>query len=145
MTNSPWAKTVVASPVKPMQGAAARKPSSTDRIGGLELDARAQEERDGRAVTMEARRRVRPASHADTPLGERLPMREAELKARDTGAPDIGDDYYAIAVYGIPRGALTDDSKERQDELKKLAALKREGKKDLRPTEWTYCCARAGR
>ena len=36
-------------------------------------------------------------------------MREAELKARDIGAPDVSDDFYAIAVYGIPRGAVTDD------------------------------------
>ena len=57
-----------------------------------------------------------------------------ELKARDTGAPDVADDFYAIAVYGIPRGTITDDSKERQDELKKLAVLKRDGKKDLKPT-----------
>jgi hypothetical protein len=46
----------------------------------------------------------------------------------------VGDGFYAIAVYGIPRGMVTDDSKQRQDELKKLAVLKREGKKDLRPT-----------
>jgi hypothetical protein len=61
------------------------------------------------------------------------PVREAELKARDTGAPDVADDFYAIAVYGIPRGTIADDTKERQDELKKLAVLKREGKRDLNP------------
>jgi hypothetical protein len=61
-------------------------------------------------------------------------MREAELKARDIGAPDVADDFYAIAVYGIPRGMIADDSKQTQDELKRLAVLKREGKKDLKPT-----------
>jgi hypothetical protein len=61
-------------------------------------------------------------------------MREAELKARDIGAPDVADEFYAIAVYGIPRGAVTDDSKERQDELKKLAVIKRQGKKDVKPS-----------
>ena len=62
-------------------------------------------------------------------------MREAELKARDVTAPTLDDeDHYAIAVYGIPRGLLRDDSKIMAEDLKRQALLKREGKKDTKPS-----------
>jgi len=137
MTNSPWAKTVVATPIKP-DGREQQPGSHRARIGigGFGI-GRSRPGGTGRQGGDDGGKPANPDQPATLTLRweSALPMREAELKARDTGAPDIGDDYYAIAVYGIPRGALTDDSKERQDELKKLAALKREGKKDLRPTQ----------
>ncbi len=133
MTNSPWAKSVVATPVKP-SGKAGEPETHRGRIGiggfgiGRSGGGRHGGNDEGKAAT--------PDQPATLTLRweSAQPMREAELKARDIGAPDVGDDFYAIAVYGIPRGAITDDSKERQDELKRLAALKREGKKDLKPT-----------
>jgi len=131
MTNSPWAKTVVATPVKP--DGKEQQPGSHRGgigIGGFGIG------RSRRQGSNDGGKPANPDQPATLTLRweSALPMREAELKARDTGAPEIGDDYYAIAVYGIPRGVVTDDSKERQGELKKLAVLKREGKKDLRPT-----------
>jgi len=64
-----------------------------------------------------------------------LPVREAELKARDVAAPTLDDEnHYAIAVYGIPRMMLKDDSKVMADELKRQAVLKRAGKKDTKPS-----------
>jgi hypothetical protein len=64
-----------------------------------------------------------------------LPVREAELKARDVTAPALDDeDHYAIAVYGIPRAMLKDDSKVMVEDLKRQAVLKRESKKDTRPS-----------
>jgi hypothetical protein len=77
-------------------------------------------------------------SQAPAPLKVRwesaLPVREAELKSRDTNAPTIGEDHYAIAVYGVPSRLVNADSKSFTDELKKDAALKRDGKKDLKPS-----------
>jgi len=127
MTNSPWAKTVMATPVKP-EG---REQQPGRHRGGIGIG--------GVGIGRSRSGGTEPASPAQPATltlrwESALPMREAELKARDIGAPDVGDDYYAIAVYGIPRGAVSDDSKERQDELKKQAVLKRDGKKDLRPT-----------
>lgn len=136
MTNSPWAKTVVVTPIKPSdkQG---QPGSHRGRIafGGLGI-GRPGSGGAGRHGGDDGGSAATPGQPATLTLRweSALPMREAELKARDTGAPDVADDYYAIAVYGMPRGAITDDSKERSDELKKLATLKREGKKDLRPT-----------
>jgi hypothetical protein len=62
------------------------------------------------------------------------PIREAELKARDTAAPTIDEGYYAVAVYGVPRRMINGDSKKVADEFKKQAALKRDAKKDLKPS-----------
>jgi hypothetical protein len=62
-----------------------------------------------------------------------LPIREAELKARETNAPDVDTDHYAIAVYGIP-SHLAKDPQHLGDRLKDQAAIKREGQKDLKPS-----------
>ena len=61
-----------------------------------------------------------------------LPVRTAELKARETGAPDWDGDYYAIAVYDVP-GLTGSNMKTLGADLKRLAFLKRDGKKDLKP------------
>jgi hypothetical protein len=62
-----------------------------------------------------------------------LPIREAELRARDISAPSLDEDYYSVAVYGIPGKMVSDDSKQLADQLKAQAAIKRDGKKDLKP------------
>ena len=63
-----------------------------------------------------------------------LPIRAAELKARDTSAPTLDADHYAIAVYGVPSRMASGDSKSLANQLKKQAAIKRDGKKDLKPS-----------
>jgi len=62
-----------------------------------------------------------------------LPIREAELKARETNAPVVDEGHYAIAVYGLP-SKLAKDPKGEGDRLKGQASLKREGQKDLKPS-----------
>jgi hypothetical protein len=42
---------------------------------------------------------------------------------------------YAIAVYDVPRNFVADSSKSLEDTLKKQASIKRDGKKDIRPSE----------
>ena len=63
-----------------------------------------------------------------------FPIREAELKARDTSAPTLDADHYAIAVYGVPSRMAGGDTKSLAKQLKKQAAIKRDGKKDLKPS-----------
>jgi hypothetical protein len=131
MTNSPWAKAVVVTPIKPnAQAGQAGSHRGRIGIGGFGIG------RTGRRGADDGASAATPDQPATLTLRweSAQPMREAELKARDTGAPDVADDFYAIAVYGIPHDTLSDDSKERQDKLKKLALLKREGKKDVKPT-----------
>ena len=61
-----------------------------------------------------------------------LPVRIAELKSQ-VEPPTVEGDGYRIAVYGVPGAGLKGDPKELGKPLMPLAALKREGKKDVRP------------
>jgi hypothetical protein len=62
-----------------------------------------------------------------------LPIRSAELKDPEAAAPILSEDGYSIAVYGVP-GTYFGDPKSLGNPLKDLAALKREGKKDVKPS-----------
>jgi hypothetical protein len=63
-----------------------------------------------------------------------LPIRAAEIKASVVEPPTVEGDGYRIAVYGVPGGYFKKDSKSLGNPLKKEAALKRAGKKDVKPT-----------
>jgi len=63
-----------------------------------------------------------------------LPVREAELKAKDVRAPAVDENHYAIAVYGIPGKLVKDDSKKAAERLKSQAAIKRGTKEDMKPS-----------
>jgi hypothetical protein len=60
------------------------------------------------------------------------PVRVAELKAQELGAPDWQGEYYVIAVYHVP--ALNSGQQISLGVLKSTAFLKRDGKKDLKPS-----------
>ena len=62
-----------------------------------------------------------------------LPVRVAELKSHEVEPPTLQGDGYNIAVYGVPGGDFKGDPGQLGAPLKNLAALKREGKKDVRP------------
>lgn len=59
----------------------------------------------------------------------------AELKVKDELAPDWKGEYYAIAVYGVPIPPADLSEENNNWNLKKLATLKRAGKKDLKPVK----------
>lgn len=62
-----------------------------------------------------------------------LPIRAAEIKARVVEPPTLEGDGYRIAVYGVPGAYFKKDPKALGNPLKKEAALRREGKKDVKP------------
>jgi hypothetical protein len=62
-----------------------------------------------------------------------LPVRLAEIKSHEVEPPTLEGDGYQIAVYGVPGGGFKGAPEELGRPLKNLAALKREGKKDVRP------------
>ncbi|HLY19919.1 MAG TPA: hypothetical protein VKR61_21980 [Bryobacteraceae bacterium] len=62
-----------------------------------------------------------------------LPVRLAEMKAHEVEPPTLEGDGYRLAVYGVPGAGFKGDPEELGKPLKNLAALKREGKKDVRP------------
>lgn len=61
------------------------------------------------------------------------PVRAAELKARETNAPTLDEDHYAIAVYGVPVRTVG-SSESVAGQLKRQAVIKRDGKPDLKPS-----------
>jgi len=65
-----------------------------------------------------------------------LPVRAAEIKAKNEDAPDLDGEDYAITVYDVPlKGAMYNvDLKLLASTLKHNAALKEDGKKDLKPS-----------
>jgi hypothetical protein len=63
-----------------------------------------------------------------------LPIREAELRARDVDAPTVDENHYAIAVIGVPRSMIKAGTRAMEADLKKQAALKRDNKKDFKPS-----------
>jgi hypothetical protein len=62
-----------------------------------------------------------------------LPVRLAELKVSDGEFPTLEGDGYKIAVYGITGPNYKQDPKELGEPLKRVAVLKREGHKDVKP------------
>ena len=63
-----------------------------------------------------------------------LPVRAAELKVGEIAPPTLDGVGYQIAVYGVPGGYFKGDPKTLGDPLRNLASLKREGKKDVKPS-----------
>jgi hypothetical protein len=63
-----------------------------------------------------------------------LPIREAELKAKETNAPSVDENHYAIAIFGVPSRMASGDRRSLEDTLRKQAVLKRDGKKDIKPS-----------
>ena len=64
-----------------------------------------------------------------------LPVRLAELKAREVEPPTSDAAGYRLAVYGlpVPDEDVKKDTKQLVQPLKNMAVLKRQGKKDVKP------------
>ncbi len=63
-----------------------------------------------------------------------LPIRVAELKTRIVPPPVLATEGYMLAIYGIPGNYFKDDPVKLGAPLQKTALLKREGKKDVKPS-----------
>ena len=64
-----------------------------------------------------------------------LPVQEAELKVADGNAPIVDEANYAIAVVGLPSRLVGNDPQALAKQIKGQAKLKRDGKKDIKPSE----------
>jgi hypothetical protein len=69
------------------------------------------------------------------------PVRAAELALKETDAPAVESDSYAIVVYDVPTPKKWNLAKE----LQGIAALKRDKKKDLKPSRVEILRKQAGR
>lgn len=63
-----------------------------------------------------------------------LPIRAAELKAGELDPPSLEGEGYKLAVYGIPGKYFKGDPEKLGEPLRKVATLRREGKKDVMPS-----------
>jgi hypothetical protein len=136
MLESPWAKSVmpdVKQQAAPMQRQGGGMGRGGVRVGGMGIPTGGRRGGGYPRGGGGGRRQAEAPSALVIRWESALPMREAELKARDTSAPTIGEDHYTLAVYGLPRGVVKPDDKGFVKELAKKAALKRDGKKDLKP------------
>jgi hypothetical protein len=146
LTDSPWAKTVKPTIGKSAQNSQRRSGGGTGRGGGIGMGGgrRGGMGEPGGGGYPGCGRRGGTDDSSSTDYNEALdlklrwesalPIREAELKARDTSAPTLDADHYAIAVYGVPSRMAGGDTKSLANQLKKQAAIKRDGKKNLKPS-----------
>jgi hypothetical protein len=63
-----------------------------------------------------------------------MPVRVAEMKAKEVGAPELESEDYAIAIYDVPLKVARVELKGLPELLKKCAFLKIVGKKDVKPS-----------
>jgi len=132
LADSPWVKYVTPQPLRDLSEAERRDSGNWEASVGHGV---------GLAGTgLFGRRRAAEAiarAHAKPPLGtvlvrweSALPIRAAEQKTGETGVPTVDRDHYAIAVYDIP----TPNRWNLANELKGVAFLKRDKKKNLKPS-----------
>lgn len=146
LTDSPWAKSVMPAIEKSAENNPSRSGGGIRRrgglgIGGIGIGTGGMGRRgSGGGGNPDGGSEPRSGTGEGPPTltlrwESALPIREAELKAHEISAPSLDEDYYAIAVYGIPRRMVNDDSKQFAGQLKTQAAIKRDGKKDLKPSD----------
>ena len=138
LADSPWAANVKAA-VMPLQGESARREGGTmgqpQGVGYAGVDPTTDKQRVARVLSGDF-----SGDPALGPISVRvrwesaLPVRVAELKAHTVEPPTLEGEGYQIAVYGIPGAQLKGDPKTLGDPLKKSAALKRDGKPDVKPS-----------
>jgi hypothetical protein len=141
LTNSPWVRTVSAtvlaglSPYQRREGGDMRAEGGgrdglgfdPSLVGGVVpmltgINAPKKEDLAGHSPKLEIR------------WESAMPIRAAEMKAKDAGAPDLEGEDYAIAIYGVPLKTARAELKGLPEMLKKTSFLKIEGKKDVRPS-----------
>lgn len=142
LSDSPWAKTVRASIISLQTEDQRREGGNMGQEHGVGFDGLA-DDRPRAQIPQSLVEIVKPEKSAtrrsqfltlQVRWERALPIRVAEMKAGVVEPPTLGDDGYAIAVYGVPASRAKGDPASLGEPLRKLAVLKREGKQDVRPT-----------
>jgi hypothetical protein len=136
LTNSPWVKVTTVKAYIPKNEDQLRqggKMGGGQGIGLQGLDPKG-------FLIGSSTKRNRPQSALVNELQVRWesaePVRAAEVKLPSESAPDAWKgEYYAIAVYGVPIAPEDLSNESNNWNLKKLAVLKRDGKKDVKPVK----------
>jgi hypothetical protein len=142
LTNSPWAKLVTA-------GITRKQTEDERRAGGEMGDAKGvgfdgvDMNRPKPKIPHDVIDLVKPDPYVAPPAQylklrlrweSALPVRVAELKSGIVEPPTLESEAYIIAVYGVPGTYFKVDPQTLGEPLKSLAFLRREGKKDVKPS-----------
>ena len=140
LTHSPWAKAVVAGVTRRQTEDERREGGNMGQPTGVGYDGV-----DQRRARPTAPGNLLPAPYPVPAVGSQgipilvrwdsaLPIRAAELKAHVPDPPTLSDDGYSIGVYGVPSSFAKGDPTSLGKPLKEFAFLRRDGKKDVRPS-----------
>jgi hypothetical protein len=140
LSDSPWAKKTAASLTRLMTAAQRREGGDMAAQGGghggigLENAGTLVGRGSGGAISRPGQ--GPEADHLKLAIRweSAMPVQAAELKTHDSSAPELDGEDYAIAVYAVSLTLASVELKGLEDELKKLAVLKVEGRKEVRPT-----------
>ena len=132
LADSPWVKYVTPQPLRDLSMAERRDSGNWEADGGHGVGiAGTGLLGPRRAAEAIARAHAKPQPGTVVVRWESaLPIRAAEEKTGETGAPTVDRDHYAIVIYDIP----TPKKWNLANELKGVAFLKRDKKKDLKPS-----------
>ncbi len=140
LTNSPWSKRVVTVLTRLQSEFERRESGNMGRPHGIgydDIDKTKPASNNGKGAVFLPPRSKDGMGAMGTVVQVRwetaLPVRVAEFITRSVEPPLPDAEGYVVAVYGIPGPALNGDPERLGEPLRKLAVLKREGKKDVRP------------
>jgi hypothetical protein len=134
LDDSPWAKTVT--PVSNGTNNGQRRNGGMGRgggLGGIQIGipgiGMGRRGGMGRGYPTDTGSGAAPVRSLTLRWESALPVREAELKVRETNAPTVDEGHYAIAVYGVPSRMVSGGVQGLSNDLKKQAATNGRGRR----------------
>jgi hypothetical protein len=136
LTDSPWAKAVT-----PTIDKTATAPHTTAGPGGIDIGGvgigipgarRGMNGRTQRTVGNEKETSEPPKLVIR--WASALPVSAAQVIVHELDSPAVSEDQYAVSIYGLPSSMFPGNTDRIAAELKRTAVLKRDGKKDIKPS-----------
>jgi hypothetical protein len=141
LTDSPWAKTTKVMVARLQTEDERREGGNMGQAHGVGFDGIEEKRNSPKAPTnvldlfkIDSTTRSEPSVTLLLRWESALPIRVAELKSHVVEPPTLENDGYSLAVYGIPGKSFKGDPKSLGNPLKQQAFLRREGKKDVKPS-----------
>lgn len=132
LVKSPWVVKVTPHQLPKENEAALRQAGKMGGGQGIGIEALSASTLTGVGQTPTHARRPSLTSPFEIRWESAAPVRAAELAAHEEDTPDVESGVYEIAVYDAPGVDL--NAKTLPHDMKNNAFLKRDGKKDLRPS-----------
>jgi hypothetical protein len=141
LTHSPWSKTVTVTVMRLQSEDQRREGGNMGQPHGVGYDGIEQKNNLPKLPTsvldlfkVDNTVRTEPSVTLLLRWESALPVRVAELKSHVMEPPTLEGDGYRLAVYGVPGKSFKGDPQKLGNPLKEDAFLRREGKKDVKPS-----------